>query len=74
MTDADYFKPHQEGPIFVDPDAVVELQDDVDTFLAGVDRDTEAAVAGQNVRDMAEASFRLWLAQQMKEVDESNSQ
>ena len=66
MSDAPYFKPHEEGPIFLDKDA--ELVDDVDTLLRASDRDVSDEVARQNIHDMAKNSFKVWTSEKLKEL------
>ena len=59
MTDAPYYLPPEEGPIF--PDESGDLAGEVDTFLRVLDRDVTDAVSRENTRDRAEASFEVWL-------------
>lgn len=66
MTDVPYFKKHETGPIF--PDESEALVDDAETFLRSSDRDVNDEVARENTRDRAEASFKLWLSDNLKEL------
>lgn len=66
MSEAPYFKPHEEGPIF--PDKGNDLVDDVETFLSATNRDVEADVARQNIRDMSDDSFGLWVRETLKDM------
>jgi hypothetical protein len=67
MTEVPYFKKHETGPIF--PDEGDALADDVETFLRSSDRDVNSKVAKENTRDGAKASFKLWLSENLKELD-----
>lgn len=66
MSDAPYFKPHEEGPIF--PEEGKNLVNDVETFLSASDRDTAADVARQNIKDLSDDSFKLWARETLKEM------
>lgn len=68
MTDAPYFKPHEEGPLF--PDDASRMGDDVDTFLAAYNRDVSVEVVGANIQDLTYASLKKFAASVVAEYFE----
>jgi len=50
------------------PEDAGDLVEGAKTLLAANDRDVDAAVAEQNMHDLAADSFKLWLDQKLDEL------